>query len=377
MRVTMGSMLFVGCAALAVLALRPDVPGDGGKVVAQAPGEGETGGGSANIAASGGAKGPLSPEAENDIARGKLKKKLNVGLAEIPLKEALSWFGTQTETQFHLDMKALTDATIAADTPVTLGLNGISAQMALDLIFGSLELGYTFREGVIIVTTKEKLDEQLETRVYTVPADAADEIRDVVTATVRPASWDENGGLGSILPFRDSLVVSQTAERQREVAELIEELSGIAQRSPAKQAAKEQYPGYPSRVGGRRDTSSGLARGCGQPGSSGAPPGVSTGPAGASAPGGKTDAGSPTVETEDGRVLPAGSSGPGGAEPGDGRNGGGEGTGSPDGGGLGGSGGEGSGAGGLGGGSGGEGGLGGAGGPGGGGGSQRGGGRRR
>jgi hypothetical protein len=49
-----------------------------------------------------------------------------------------------------------------------------------------------------------------------------DSIIEVITTTIAPTSWDSEGGVGSIAPFGGKLVILQTEEVQRQVAELLE-----------------------------------------------------------------------------------------------------------------------------------------------------------
>ena len=53
-----------------------------------------------------------------------------------------------------------------------------------------------------------------------------DSLIDLITSTVKPTSWDEVGGPGSIRPFPTnlSLVVSQTQEVHEEIVDLLEQL---------------------------------------------------------------------------------------------------------------------------------------------------------
>ena len=53
-----------------------------------------------------------------------------------------------------------------------------------------------------------------------------DSLIDLITSTIKPTSWDEVGGPGSIRPFETnlSLVVSQTQEVHEEIVDLLEQL---------------------------------------------------------------------------------------------------------------------------------------------------------
>ena len=53
-----------------------------------------------------------------------------------------------------------------------------------------------------------------------------DSLIELITSTVAPASWDSNGGAGSIAPFDTNLtlVVSQTQEIHEQIADLLQQL---------------------------------------------------------------------------------------------------------------------------------------------------------
>ena len=104
-----------------------------------------------------------------------------------------------------------------------------------------LSLTYLIKGGVLLITTPEEAENQLETKVYPVadlvlPAGASDETEadfdsliDLMTSTIKPTTWDAVGGPGSIVPFanRMSIVLSQTQDVHEEIENLLAQLRKI------------------------------------------------------------------------------------------------------------------------------------------------------
>jgi hypothetical protein len=99
---------------------------------------------------------------------------------------------------------------------------------------------------VLRITSKVKADEALVTSFYNIsdlltePSDPLDEsdldydnLIEVITSTVEPASWAEVGGRGTITPFRGLLVVSQVAEHQQSIVDLLARLRMVRQKQKA------------------------------------------------------------------------------------------------------------------------------------------------
>ncbi len=153
-----------------------------------------------------------------------------------------------------------------------------------------LRLGYTVRNGLIIVSTEEALANRAEVRVYRVPEGGAEDLAQLIPATIEPHSWrytpvpaglmggsmpggyggamapgmsgaagphamgglaggegsgpmpggapggagmggtggfEEGGGVGSIRVFRGVLVVSQTPEVHQKIEKLLDDLEKV------------------------------------------------------------------------------------------------------------------------------------------------------
>ena len=114
----------------------------------------------------------------------------------------------------------------------------------------------SIQDGVLLITTPEEAENHLETIVYPVgdlvlPPNSTEETQadfdsliDLIKTTVKPTSWDDTGGAGSITPFENnlSIVVSQTQEVHEEIEQLLEKL-----RTVSREQAKGPRPAFKPR----------------------------------------------------------------------------------------------------------------------------------
>jgi hypothetical protein len=108
-----------------------------------------------------------SEEALNDATQRKLEKRVDAAFSDVPLAGFLNFIAEQAEVQTYIDLRALEDVGMGRDTPVTIGLEA-PCEMLLDLVLDQLDLAYTLRSGIVIVTSVDKADYQLSVRVYDV-----------------------------------------------------------------------------------------------------------------------------------------------------------------------------------------------------------------
>jgi hypothetical protein len=279
MRCTVASVAALAAAVLVAMAVWP---------------ENRAGQGARNALAENAVKAPEKPGAaaiptEDSLTaatEAKLERFMSVDVADQPLSEYFTTLSDFLNMPVFLDTAALRDATIdPATTPVGLALKDIRLRTLLNLMLGQHNLGYTVRDGILIVSTKEKLSNELVTRVYdcrnilnadpksgvnekrdssngsvrqsafenqespsgdsrsifhliqaspstTTPtkrprgSTPSEKLIDVICTTIAPPSWDEVGGQGSICEYNGLLVVSQTAEIQAQVATLLDQIAG-------------------------------------------------------------------------------------------------------------------------------------------------------
>ncbi len=166
---------------------------------------------------------------------------------ETPLQDVVDYLKHATKIEIQIDRKALDDVGIGTDTPITTTLKNVSLKSALRLLLRELALTYAIENEVLLITTPEEAENRLETRMYPVGdlvrfqntkgeqwADF-DSLIDLITSTVKPQTWDEVGGPGSISSMtvqgEDVIVLSQIGEVHEEIEQLISRLRQVAAQS--------------------------------------------------------------------------------------------------------------------------------------------------
>jgi hypothetical protein len=165
---------------------------------------------------------------------------------DTPLSDVIEYLKDIYHIEIQIDKKALEDVGIAADSPITKNLNGISLRSALRLLLRDLDLTYMIDNEVLLITTQCVADARLVTTVYDVADlvafhdkdgdwDDYDSLIELVKTAIRPTTWDTTGGPGSIsgCPTGQArlLVISTTYEIQRDVKTLLENIRTVAKES--------------------------------------------------------------------------------------------------------------------------------------------------
>ena len=177
-----------------------------------------------------------------------------------PLCEAVDYLATRHDVEIQFDFKALEELGVKGSTPVTRNLKGVSLRSALGLILEPLQLTYTIKNEVLLITSQEKVSADLTTKVYPVadlvlsdqPGGAQDKpdfdsLVEIITSIVKPSTWDAVGGPGSIagLENRLCLVVSQTDDVHEHISRLLQLLRRLPRSSPEGAMAADGKPKAP------------------------------------------------------------------------------------------------------------------------------------
>jgi hypothetical protein len=97
-----------------------------------------------------------------------LDEKTKIDFTDQPLQDVVTYLHDLHGIEIQLDLKALEDASIGPDTPVTRNLQGITLRSALRLMLGALDLTYIIKNEVLLITTPDKAANELTTKVYPV-----------------------------------------------------------------------------------------------------------------------------------------------------------------------------------------------------------------
>jgi hypothetical protein len=111
---------------------------------------------------------PTAPIANEVKIAAALDERTELDFADQPLSDAIEFLRQRHQIEIQLDHKALSDAGVATDTPITRNIKGITLESALDLMFSQLELAWVIHDEVLLVTSKAQADKMIDTRVYPV-----------------------------------------------------------------------------------------------------------------------------------------------------------------------------------------------------------------
>jgi hypothetical protein len=236
---------------------------------------------------------PLPSAAQTKILAA-LDQPTDFDFRERLLGDVIDYFKHKHEIKIFVDSKALSEAGIGTDTPITQTLKNISLRSALRLLLRPLHLTYVMGDGYLLITSKTEAESRLSFKVYPVrdlvtldsdfrpaqpkadersdspvqdevlagifaglggfpggaarndEAGAFQSLIDMITSTVKPTTWDEVGGPGSISPNGNSqsIAVSQTDEVHEEIVVLLAALRRV--RDQQIEAAQPFTPPAPS-----------------------------------------------------------------------------------------------------------------------------------
>jgi len=95
-----------------------------------------------------------------------LDETTSMDFVDTPLQDVVDYLKDLHGIEIQLDTRALADAGIAPDLPVSRRLSGISLRSALKLLLSSVDLSYVIKNEVLIITTPEMAATDLVSRVY-------------------------------------------------------------------------------------------------------------------------------------------------------------------------------------------------------------------
>ena len=181
---------------------------------------------------------------EKEIER-RLSSPVTVNFENAPLKQVIDDLRDFHGINIVPDLPALQEAGVSLDTPISIKVENVPLKTALTQLLRQAKLTFLIKDEVLSVTTEDRARGKLRTITYAVgdlviPAKPAlvggpgatrtctteDKLIKLICATVQPRSWSDRGGRATIdyFPLTMSLVVSQTAAVQEQVADLLEQL---------------------------------------------------------------------------------------------------------------------------------------------------------
>jgi hypothetical protein len=180
-------------------------------------------------------------------AQAKLDRKLpEINFTNNKFTDVIDFLRDVTGANLFVNWRALETAGLKNSVPVTVRLKDVKFERALRTILddvggGKVKLDYIVDEGVITISTVEDLRKNTATHTYDVRfllvvsgqagkaaqtpearQERVDAVIKLVTGTVDPDSWHENGGhVGTVKELSGQLIVTQTEANQKAIENLI------------------------------------------------------------------------------------------------------------------------------------------------------------
>jgi RNA polymerase sigma factor (sigma-70 family) len=171
----------------------------------------------------------LSPQEKDLQAKLKAVGKFDYGDAK--LGDVVEHMRKKLGINVVLDRDALSKEGVTIDSPVSVQLADVPLETALRYLLKSINLDYVLQDGIMTITTRAR---SFTRKVYPIGKLVGDDdakngaaLIQVITKTVDPDSWNQEGGDGAIdyFPGTKSLVVRQSSEVHRDIAALLRDLA--------------------------------------------------------------------------------------------------------------------------------------------------------
>lgn len=170
---------------------------------------------------------PTRPSDADRWIRGKLLDKTTMTLIEMPLEDAVGALSESHDIPIVVDGRAMEEIGLSPDTPVNLDLKNVSLRSFLRLMLRDLDMTYTVKNEVLLITTMEAAERNQVLQTYVFPeslTDRAEKIVTVLTATVQPDQWSTLGGPCSVGVIDNVLVVSASERVHEDVQDFLEKV---------------------------------------------------------------------------------------------------------------------------------------------------------
>jgi hypothetical protein len=182
------------------------------------------------------AKGPFTPtsaiqdeadKVEDLVEKALRETEADFAFDQAPLTDVVEHLRRTMKINILLDARALEESAMdPSTTQVTIRMR-VSRGSALDFMLSQLGLTWIVRDGAVVITTAQKAQEELSTKVYPIEdlsvRGDSNSLLQILTSTIAPQTWDKAGGPGSISlsPRSDRLVVRQTYQVHRQIRRLL------------------------------------------------------------------------------------------------------------------------------------------------------------
>lgn len=145
-----------------------------------------------------------------------LETKVSFDFVDTPLHSATKYVAKLCDINIEMDIKAMDDVGIGTDRPVTLQEDDLALGDALGLLLKPQRLTWNVRDDVLLITTPEEVESELEIRVYApLRGQSPDALIADITKNIQPRSWGHWATVHKI--SLGVLVISHTYHGHREI----------------------------------------------------------------------------------------------------------------------------------------------------------------
>lgn len=116
---------------------------------------------------------------QRTLIESKLKQPINIDFKDIPIRDAIAY--VLADIPHLIDEKELSDAGINLKSEISLTLEKLPREIVLRELLTSYTLDYYVRGGATVITTMEKSEERMETRIYSAAGIVDENQSDAVT----------------------------------------------------------------------------------------------------------------------------------------------------------------------------------------------------
>jgi len=173
----------------------------------------------------------LSPEEQ---IRFELNQPSSINAIEETLENVIRILSENHDIGMIVDKKALEEIGLNSDTPISISIKGVKLRNLLRLALSELDLSYTIKNEVLIVTTKDVVEKMPSVEAHTLPeslANKGDKVLAALKSSVTPNGWDSNGGPFTATTIDNVLIVSGPESVHEDVLEFVEKLNAAFERS--------------------------------------------------------------------------------------------------------------------------------------------------
>jgi hypothetical protein len=176
-----------------------------------------------------------------------LPKQSNYEFVETRLEDAIKSLEQQHRVKFYIDKQALDDVGISTGVPLT-AKGSDPLEKVLERILRPLDLAWTIRDEVLMITTAKRAERYVDVLVYKFvqPLPNVDALINDIQKNIAPTRWDKVGGSGSIEFWPGgAIVVAQSYPIHRQLQQKYAQTMKAIARPETRPAARRPTLGSP------------------------------------------------------------------------------------------------------------------------------------